>query len=339
MDDLYAMGIFIVPPLTPPPTPPPDFPEDLQDQELTEPSVTISKNGRLYDLELYEDQYPWPIDSEARERQQHVHDVLIAYFGGSLWHAPITSQLGLVLDIGTGTGCWAFHFADELTSVRVHAIDSVVLQTNLVPLNLEIDIDNVSKYSDWHTMYQDVDFAHIGRMGHRIQNLGNVVNGIARCGKPGAWAEFVDWIVEFQTDQNCPVRQWCKDMKDALSHYGYDLDLPLEYENTLKEKGFSSVKTIDHRIPLSLEDSRHTMTSKKVVQIWAESLVEFSLEPMTAKLGYSAEYVHALCSAVYLTIVNGHTDGYLNWRVVYGQIPRYDNQQVLRAWKNFFGCF
>ncbi|KAI9923511.1 hypothetical protein MW887_008623 [Aspergillus wentii] len=208
-----------------------------------------------------------------------------------------------------------------------------------VPPNLTIDIDNVNKYSDWHTIYESIDFAHIGRMGHRIRNLDNVVNGITRCCKPGAWAEFVDWIVEVQTDQICPIQQWHKDMKVALSNYGYDLDLPLKYENMLKEKGFSSVNTVDYRIPLSLKDSRHTMTSKEVLQAWAESLVELSLEPMTAKLGHSTEYVHTLCSAVYMTIVNGPTDGYLNWRVVYGQTPRYNKPWGLRGWIQVLGCF
>ncbi|KAI9923510.1 hypothetical protein MW887_008622 [Aspergillus wentii] len=100
------MSSFIVRP----PTPPPDSPGGQLDQALAEPSLTVSKIGRFYDQGLYEDEYPWPIDPESQERQQFGHDILLAHFGRRLCHAPISSNPRLVLDIGTGTGCWAFDF-------------------------------------------------------------------------------------------------------------------------------------------------------------------------------------------------------------------------------------
>jgi hypothetical protein len=136
---------------------------------------------------------------------------------------------------------------------------------------------------------------------------------IYRCSNAEAWIEFMDCIPEIPSDKNGPLHQWCRDMKAALSQYGYSFDLPHEYEDTLIRKGFHRVKALNHRFPMSLEDSSHTMTSRAIVQSWAGSLAEFSLEPMTAKLGYTAEYVHILCSSVYLSMVNGQADGYLNW--------------------------
>ncbi|KAK9341993.1 hypothetical protein V1522DRAFT_71223 [Lipomyces starkeyi] len=52
----------------------------------------------------------------------------------------------------------------------------------------------------------------------------------------------------------------------------------------MENKGFSNVTIHDYPIPMSLRDNRHTITSVQVLRRWAESLVEFSLGPMTANL-------------------------------------------------------
>ncbi|GMG55203.1 unnamed protein product [Aspergillus oryzae var. brunneus] len=128
----------------------------------------------------------------------------------------------------------------------------------------------------------------------------------------GAWVEFGDWVVEVQ-DLNGPVHQWYTDLQRALGQYGYNMELPAMYEDAMQEKGFGHITHLNHQIPMCLNDPTHTITSTALLQCWAQSLEDLSMEPMTLMLGYSAEYVRELCSSAREAILTGGTNGYLNW--------------------------
>ena len=57
-------------------------------------------------------------DEEEQDRLDMLHHIYRLILGGPLWCAPITSSGGSgpsrILDLGTGTGIWCIHVADEL---------------------------------------------------------------------------------------------------------------------------------------------------------------------------------------------------------------------------------
>ncbi|KAE8132165.1 hypothetical protein BDV38DRAFT_288010 [Aspergillus pseudotamarii] len=255
---------------------------DEEKESDTDTVEIIQRNGREYYGEQL-DRYPWPTDLEARGRQCDMHDIALAHFDGHLFHAPIVEEPEKVLDIGTGIGAWAIDFADVFRHSTVTGIDWIYVQADLGTPNVNFVLD---------------DF---------------------ECSKSGAWVEFGDWVVEVQ-DLNGPVHQWYTDLQRALGQYGYNMELPAMYEDAMQEKGFGHITLLNHRIPMCLNDPTHTITSTALLQCWAQSLEDLSMEPMTLMLGYSAEYVRELCSSALEAILTGGTNGYLNWRVVYGQV-------------------
>ena len=61
------------------------------------------ENGRRYHA-YREGEYPLPNDEEEQSRLDLVHHIHLLALGGKLHTAPIPTNVGRVLDIGTGTG-------------------------------------------------------------------------------------------------------------------------------------------------------------------------------------------------------------------------------------------
>lgn len=70
------------------------------------------ENGRRYHA-YQAGKYPMPNDAEEQARMDMQHHLYLMLFGGELYRAPLPSRLRRVLDVGCGTGKWAFDFADS----------------------------------------------------------------------------------------------------------------------------------------------------------------------------------------------------------------------------------
>ncbi|KAE8397359.1 hypothetical protein BDV37DRAFT_289502 [Aspergillus pseudonomiae] len=154
-----------------------DLPSLGVDEERGMDTVgTIQRNGREYYGEQL-DRYPWPTDLEARG---DMHEIALAHFDGHLFHAPIVEEPEKVLDIGTGIGAWAIDFADAFRHSTVTGIDWIYIQADLGTPNVHFVLDDFEYYPEWHNAFRNIDYVHIGQIGHRVQNLGNILDGIKR---------------------------------------------------------------------------------------------------------------------------------------------------------------
>ena len=65
------------------------------------------------------------------------HHLYLMIFGGELYRAPLPARINRALDIGCGTGKWAFDFADQRPQTEVLATDLSVIQPLWVSLGGE----------------------------------------------------------------------------------------------------------------------------------------------------------------------------------------------------------
>lgn len=59
--------------------------------------------------------YPMPNDEEEQARMDYQHHLYLILFSGGLYRAPLPQKITRALDIGTGTGKWAFGKCRRLT--------------------------------------------------------------------------------------------------------------------------------------------------------------------------------------------------------------------------------
>jgi ubiquinone/menaquinone biosynthesis C-methylase UbiE len=57
--------------------------------------------------------------------------------------APINPHPQRILDLGTGSGIWAIDMAEKYVSASVIGVDTAAVQPNMVPPNLQFEIDDV----------------------------------------------------------------------------------------------------------------------------------------------------------------------------------------------------
>ena len=69
-----------------------------------------------------------PNDKQEQDRMDFQHHIYLMILGGELYRAPLPSRINRVLDIGCGTGKWAFDFADSRKQTEVVATDLSVIQ-------------------------------------------------------------------------------------------------------------------------------------------------------------------------------------------------------------------
>jgi hypothetical protein len=88
--------------------------------------------------------YLYPNDSLEVERLDTQYNILKILLDGRGCLSPFTqaNPPHKVLDIATGSGCWAIDMGDEFPEARIIGTDLSPIQTDLVPPNVEFIIDD-----------------------------------------------------------------------------------------------------------------------------------------------------------------------------------------------------
>lgn len=83
---------------------------------------SVKENGRGY--HRYKStaggEYPLPDDDQELDRLELQHEMFLYAYNNKLHHSPLGSQVGRVLDLGTGTGSW-------VGVLQSHLISGIVL--------------------------------------------------------------------------------------------------------------------------------------------------------------------------------------------------------------------
>ncbi|KAB8227922.1 uncharacterized protein BDW43DRAFT_292831 [Aspergillus alliaceus] len=175
---------------------------------------TDYKHGRVYAV-LYQHQHPWPIDEAEQDRLGEQFELYCELFDNKLAHVSIDRPL-TVLDVRSGTGCWALEFADRNPGTEVLGIDLLAhMMPRWVPANCEFVVENLTS-SHWHQSYKNVDFIHIGDIGGDYQLLSILLSGSYKCCKHKGMVEI--WGTRLQLDDpdgDSPLHTLYKNMERA----------------------------------------------------------------------------------------------------------------------------
>ncbi|KAK1848085.1 methyltransferase domain-containing protein [Colletotrichum chrysophilum] len=127
------------------------------------------ENGRTY--HKYKDgKYMVPNDARELERRDHQHYMFMKTFDDRLGTAPPAqpgSEVGRVLDLGTGTGIWAMDFGDEHPEAEVLGVDLSATLPEFTPPNVKFEIDDVEE--SW-TYSEPFDYIHSRMMNSSISD-------------------------------------------------------------------------------------------------------------------------------------------------------------------------
>ncbi|KAJ3038540.1 hypothetical protein HDV00_000545 [Rhizophlyctis rosea] len=158
--------------------------------DFTPLSETAVASDRLYML---------PNDDEEMDRLHMQHYVLQLLFGSN-FSAPVTKLLsdprkqGKALDLGCGSGIWAFETATAFPTCHVTGMDLSPVQPSTVkPKNVEFMVGDLTNLP---LPFPDVsfDFVHMRLLflALRAEFWPVLITEIVRIVKPGGWVEFLE---------------------------------------------------------------------------------------------------------------------------------------------------
>ncbi|PYI01867.1 hypothetical protein BO78DRAFT_326604 [Aspergillus sclerotiicarbonarius CBS 121057] len=278
--------------------------------------ASVYQFGRLYSV-IHQDQHPWPIDELEQDRLEEQNILLCELFRDRLFLAPIESPRS-VLDVKTGTGCWAIECADRHPSSTVCGVDLVKMQHEWVPPNCEFFIDDICQ-PGWHTHYKDVEFIRISQIHGDRQLLSLLLEGSYSCCIPGGWVEICDMSVQLdESGEYSPFHGFFREIATAYARDGRQLNLPLHFESELTRHGFVNVTQHSYLIPLCTEGCDQLM--RGIVRNWAAGLEAYSFALMAKHLGKSYLETILICASAREALRKG-IKGVLQIQVVYGQKP------------------
>ncbi|OLN96897.1 hypothetical protein CCHL11_02463 [Colletotrichum chlorophyti] len=120
----------------------------------------IRENGRTYHRHS-RGKYILPNDEQEQDRLWLQHHTWLRTWDENLCLCPKKDRANRVLDLGTGTGDWAFQFADEHPEAQVIGVDLSPIQSHFVPGNVTFEVYDVEHEWGWKDPFDFVFIRHL----------------------------------------------------------------------------------------------------------------------------------------------------------------------------------
>ncbi|KAL4755871.1 S-adenosyl-L-methionine-dependent methyltransferase [Aspergillus foveolatus] len=235
---------------------------------------------------------------------------------GKLIHGPARDPK-VILDVGTGAGCWAMAIAYAFPGARVYGIDRVCMQPEWVPPNCVFIWEDVPQL-DWHG-YQNADLVRVDKIFGDIPILTSILKGAYDSCAPGGVVEIHDIGVRLK-DHNgmTPFHQYYRNLEEAYRRDYRVLDTTDAYQQRLKDNGYQQVKSVSRAIPLG---GARNQEQEEVYQTWLAGLEAISLRLFCEHLDKSPEQVILDIASARRSLQEGGIEGDLIIEIVYGVKP------------------
>jgi SAM-dependent methyltransferase len=229
------------------------------DNESSTASLTTTiyrfreENGRTYHAHK-DGAYVGPNDNIEQDRLDFQHALCLRTLDNHLFLAPIFREGGIsvkrVLDVGTGTGCWAIDFADDHPETVVIGVDLSPIQPSMVPPNVQFQIDDLedewtfSKPFDYiYTRFMTVSFANWPRFfDQSFTNLNT-----------GGWIEVLDILPPTSDDgtmsPDTALYRWSTLLLESTQKIGRPFGGTSSLKSQMEAAGFKNVSQRVYKWP------------------------------------------------------------------------------------------
>lgn len=246
---------------------------------------------------------------------------------GELFTAPLDrSNLGRVLDVGTGTGIWALELAEDHTEAMIIGTDISPIQPQWVPPNCYFYVDDAE--TEW-THEEPFDYIHGRALCGGIADWPEFYNNALRSLKPGGWMEMQEHECWINSDDDTIekavwCKEWIKNVDDASTKVGKRLNVAHLHRQWMEDAGFVDVNEVVYKIPIGPWPKDKKL--KEIGKIFRIQMIEaiptFSIAYYTRVLGFSLEQAQIMVAGVRSEFLNRKLHLYLRWHFVTGRKRR-----------------
>ncbi|OCL06976.1 S-adenosyl-L-methionine-dependent methyltransferase [Glonium stellatum] len=307
------------------------FGEDVSDElsvftTSLSPSVTNypTEHGRRYHA-FRPGVYILPNDEAELDRLDITHFLITKGTGDKLFHAPIPQNVQRVLDVGTGTGIWAIEMGDLYPGAEILGNDLSPVQPSWVPPNVKFEVDDIE---DTWSHPIPFDFIFCRYMATSILDWPRLVRNIYNNTKPGGWAEFQDFDLQYYSDDDSlkpehETLRWINVLLDASRHNGRNPCPGPLLEQLVRGVGFTNVHHEKFKLPIgpwAKDKKKKEVGLFNLVQI-LDGLEGFSLRLFTNVLGWELEEVQVMLAKVRSELKSKAIHAQFDIHIAYGQRP------------------
>ncbi|KAL1955648.1 hypothetical protein VTO42DRAFT_8381 [Malbranchea cinnamomea] len=284
------------------------------------------ENGRRY--HAYRDgAYFLPNDKREQERMELQHRIYRRLLDGRLYLAPLTSSPSRVLDLGTGTGCWAVDFADQHPSSQVFGNDLSPIQRTWMPPNCTFDVDDFE--SEWpYDQSRRFDYIHARDIAGSVGDYDKLFERAYQNLNPGGYLELQDFEIDIFSDDESRERavtavQWQRILAYSSEKFGKPLMVAKEWKEKMIRAGFTDVVVEIFKIPLApwAKDPSLRELGSMQARHMDEVLESYSRALFTRIMEWSTEELDLLLAGVRTDLANPTARLYGKIWVVYGRKP------------------
>ncbi|KAF5027563.1 hypothetical protein F66182_305 [Fusarium sp. NRRL 66182] len=231
-----------------------------------------------------------------------------------------------IMDLGTGTGIWAYSVAEgSFSDAQIMAVDLNQIQPALIPrgvMPMQYDIEEPT----WEPLLVDCDLIHMRMLLGSIRNdlWPQVYRKIFEHLAPGSGhleRVEIDWTPRCDDDErpaNSAFEQWAELFFDGMDRFNRSARVaPQETQQLIEATGFTEVK---HEVIKAYVCPWSPDRHEREIARWfnlglSHSFESLSLMPLVEKLGLTQEEVRELCERARreTCVLRYHT--YLNFHV------------------------
>ncbi|TDZ27220.1 Secondary metabolism regulator LAE1 [Colletotrichum spinosum] len=253
----------------------------------------VFENGRTYHR-YKEGKYNIPNDERETERLDMQHHIALMTLGGKLGIAPPCepdAEVHRALDLGTGSGIWAIHFAEDHPEADVIGVDLSPTQPDFVPPNVKFEVDDIEE--EW-TYSKPFDYIHSRFMSSSVSSWKDYLTKCYDNLTPGGYLELKEGRMEPRADDasfpaDCALSRYAGLLREAAVKFGRVYVEPPSLKPLMAEVGFENVTLVRYQWPTNdwPRDPKW-----KEVGIWnhqntTDALESLALAPLTRAHGWS----------------------------------------------------